>query len=209
MVQVDVMYVQVYKTIGLSNEQRRFLADFWATWTRRREQLDRVLADALRRAAALPSAACISPDLTALLDRAVASPPREHVVPLCPLDPDDPDAPPPLPPHTVPRHLLGMSVRCTTAAADAVHALVDVLHRDARQMEDFASEFVLPQWFMTAAQRARLNCSHVRHACVPMEMLVVCRMAAAEQRRHLLARPMPRASRAAGHTAPPCGLSHP
>eukprot|EP00892_Ulva_mutabilis_P008969 jgi/Ulvmu1/6444/UM003_0074.1 len=188
---VDSMHVRVYKTIGLSNEQRRFLADFWATWLERRRVLDREFADALARADQLPAATCISPELLALLDGALAAPPAVRVVPLRAPDPDDDlEAPPVLPAALLPQQLLGASARATKAASHAVRALVNMLHRDSRQMEDFQSEFVLPQWFMTAAQRARLNCAHIRHACVPMEMLVVCRMAAMEQRRENLTLPL-------------------
>lgn len=184
------MYVRVYKGIGLSNDQRRFLADFWATWLRRRQVLDDELAEAVALIAALPTPACISQELLSMLDRAATAPPALTIVPLCVPDPDAADAPPSLAPHLVPRQLLGLSARRTKAADDAVSALVGVMCRDARQFEDYLSEFVLPQWFMTAAQRARLNCAHVRHACVPMEMLVVCRMAAMECRRESLTLPL-------------------
>lgn len=177
------MYLRVYKAIGLSAEQRRFLADFWTTWLQRRHALDGDLAAALERAASLPAPDHITSTLLSALDRMASCPPREIVTPLCEPDVADPAAAPALPPFFVPRQLLGMSAPSTRAAEAAVLALVDVHSRDARQMEDFLSGFVLPAWFMTAAQRARLNCAHVRHECVPMEMLVVCRMAAADQRR--------------------------
>lgn len=184
------MYVRVYKAVGLSAEQRAFLADFWDTWRRRREALDGDLAAALSTTAKLPSPAHISADLLRVLDAAAAGARRDVVVPLYEPDPDDFEfAAPGLPPAAVPRLLLGMSARSTRAAEDAALALIEVHRRDARQMEDFMSGFVLPAWFMTAAQRTRLNCAHVRHACVPMEMLVVCRMAAAEMRREGLAPP--------------------
>lgn len=184
--QVDEVYLRLYKSIGLSTKQRCFLADFWATWLQRRQALDDDLTAALDRVAVLPTPDHITPELLAALDRMASSPPREIVFPLC--EPH-PTAAPALPPFFVPRQLLGMSVPSTRAAEAAVLALVDAHSRDARQMEDFLSGFVMPAWFMTAAQRARLNCAHVRHECVPMEMLVVCRMAAADQRRDMYSRP--------------------
>lgn len=205
--QVDVMHVRVYKAVGLSAEQRRFLAEFWSTWVTRRRNLDKDLAAALTRASMLPGPAHIPTDTIAALDAAIAAPPRgESVYPLYELDSDDrssSDDPsyavdpsyssdpssPAAPPFFVPRQLLGMSARSTRAAEDVFLSLVAVHRRDARQMEDFQSGFVLPAWFLRAEQRARLNCAHVRHECVPMEMLALCRMAAVEQRRGSLRAP--------------------
>lgn len=169
--QTELVHIRVYKEMKFTPEQRRFMSDFWGKWERRRRALDTELASALEQLERLPSAADLDGSLLMLVSAAASGSPVAAA------------ASPAVP---VVLELLGLSAVATRASMTALEGLADLHYRDARQMEDFVAAFALPSWFLSGAQRIKFCCGHVKYLGLPVDLLVLCQMAANQERREAL-----------------------
>lgn len=154
-----------------TTEQRRFMSDFWGQWERRRRALDTELASALERLDRLPSAMDLDGGLLMRISAAASGAPASAACAQA---------------ATVPPDLLGLSPSASHASMAALEGLVELHYRDARQMEDFVAAFALPSWFLSGAQRIKFCCGHVKYLGLPVDLLVLCQMAANQERREAL-----------------------
>lgn len=169
--QTELVHIRVYKEMKFSPEQRRFMSDFWGKWERRRRALDTELAGALERLDHLPSAADLDGTLLMRVSVVASGAPAGATASQ---------------PALVPSELLGLSAVTTRASMAALEGLADLHYRDARQMEDFVAAFALPSWFLSGAQRIKFCCGHVKYLGLPVDLLVLCQMAANQERREAL-----------------------
>lgn len=169
--QTELVHIRVYKELKFTAEQRRFMSDFWGQWERRRRALDTELTSALERLERLPSAMDLDGSLLMRISAAasgslVAAASAQQV--------------------DVPQGLLGLSPEASQASIAALEGLVELHYRDARQMEDYVAAFALPSWFLSSAQRLKFCCGHVKYLGLPVDLLVLCQMAANQERREAL-----------------------
>eukprot|EP00892_Ulva_mutabilis_P000259 jgi/Ulvmu1/10233/UM060_0034.1 len=167
----ELVHIRVYKEMKFTMEQRRFMSDFWGQWERRRRALDGELASALERLDRLPSAADLDGSLLMLISAAASGSRATAALAQSAAAPQD---------------LLGLSPGASHASMTALEGLVELHYRDARQMEDFVAAFALPSWFLSGVQRIKFCCGHVKYLGLPVDLLVLCQMAANQERREAL-----------------------